>query len=302
MEETRHSTPTIIQYIFRVLILVVITLGTAPVSAQQSDSINQKKLNQLIIGTTAGYTLTMVGLSEIWYSEFDKQSFRFFNDSKEWYQMDKLGHFYGAFQLSEVSSNALARTGVSKRKAQRIGAIASFAMMSSIEIFDGYSAGYGASVSDLIANAAGASFYIGQQLIWDETRIYPKFSFHTTHLANQRPSVLGSNFSEKLIKDYNGQTYWLSVDVDKFIKFPKWLNLALGHGAHDFLYASKGANLTNGFTPYRQFYFSLDFDLTAIPTQSKALKSLLYIVNMIKLPSPTLEFSNNGVKAYAFYF
>ncbi|MEP2667499.1 MAG: DUF2279 domain-containing protein [Cyclobacteriaceae bacterium] len=285
-----------------ILTFIIIVFGVAPLKAQQPDSIDRKKLNKLIIGTTAGYTLTMIGLSEVWYSGFDKQSFRFFNDSKEWYQMDKLGHFYGAYQLTDISSSALERTGIPKRKAQKIGALTSFVMMSSIEIFDGYSSGYGASTSDLLANAAGASFFIGQHLIWDEPRIHPKFSFHTTYLSDLRPDVLGSNFSEKVLKDYNGQTYWLSFDMDKFINFPKWLNLAVGHGAHDFIYATKAANLANGFSPYRQYYLSLDFDLTAIPTQSKALKALIYIVNMVKLPSPTLEFSNKGVKAYAFYF
>lgn len=301
MEECKYST-AVGKIITRLLILSIFLFKGASAKAQPVDSIDHKKLNRLIIGATAGYTLAMVGLNEIWYSEFDKQSFRFFDDSKEWFQMDKLGHFYGAYQISDVSSRALIKTGMPKRKAQKIGALASFSMISTIEIFDGYSSGYGASVSDLIANAAGASFYLGQQLLWDETRIYPKFSFHTTHLANQRPNVLGSNFPEKLLKDYNGQTYWLSFDMDRFISFPKWLNIAVGHGAHDFIFASKAANLANGFTPYRQYYLSLDFDFTAIHTQSKALKTLIYVVNMIKLPSPTLEFSNNRVKAYAFYF
>lgn len=300
MVEIKSATST--PRYWRNVAFMIIVFGIGTVKAQEPDSVNRKKLNKLVIGTTAGYTLAMVGLSEVWYSGFDKQSFRFFNDSKEWYQMDKLGHFYGAYQLTDISSNALERTGIPKRKAQKIGSLTSFVMMSSIEIFDGYSSGYGASASDLIANAAGASFFIGQHLIWDEPRIHPKFSFHTTYLANLRPDVLGSNFNEKVLKDYNGQTYWLSFDMDKFFNFPKWLNLAVGHGAHDFIYASKAANLANGFTPYRQYYLSLDFDLSAIPTQSKALKALIYIVNMVKLPSPTLEFSNKGVKAYAFYF
>lgn len=302
MEESKNSTPSGSDPFVKLLILTLFLFGGALSKAQPFDSINHKKLNRLIIGTSVGYTLAMVSLSEVWYSDFDKQSFRFFNDSKEWYQMDKLGHFYGAYQISNASSNALRKTGIPKKQAQKIGALASFAMMSSIEIFDGYSSGYGASASDLLANATGTAFYLGQQWLWDETRIYPKFSFHTTYLAHQRPSVLGSNFSEKLLKDYNGQTYWLSIDMDRFITFPKWINIAIGHGAHDFIYASKGANLATGYNPYRQYYLSLDFDLTAIPTQSKALKSLIYIVNMIKLPSPTLEFSNNGLKAYAFYF
>lgn len=305
MAETKHSATFLCSGGIVKLAGLLITLSVGFQSIAQTpypDSLNHKKLNKLIIGSATGYTLTMAGLGKIWYSGFDKQSFRFFDDSKEWYQVDKMGHFFGAYQISEISTHALRRTGVGKRRSQKIGALASFVMMSSIEVFDGYSVGYGASTSDLLANAMGASFFLGQQFLWDETRIYPKFSFHTTHLANQRPEVLGGNFSEKLLKDYNGQTYWLSFNIDRFMPFPKWLNLAVGYGAHDFLFASDEANRSYGLSPYRQYYLSLDFDLSAIPTRSKALKTLIYFVNMVKLPSPTLEFTNKGVKAYAFYF
>ena len=62
----------------------------------------------------------------------------------------------------------------------------------------------------------------------------PKFSFHTTKYASLRPNVLGSSLSEEIFKDYNGQTYWLSVNLHSFFKsskLPKWLNLAAGYGA-----------------------------------------------------------------------
>lgn len=268
----------------------------------EQDSINKKRLNTLIIGSSVAYTGTMIGLSEIWYSDFDKQPFTFFNDAKEWLQVDKLGHFYSAFQLSDAGSKALQWSGMNKRKSDKIASLTSFVMISSIEIFDGRSAGYGASATDLLANAIGSSLYLGQQLLWKQTRVQPKFSFHQTYLAKQRPEILGKNFTEELIKDYNGQTYWLSVDMDKFTTFPKWLNLAAGYGAHDMVYATKASNNTNGYFPYRQYYFGVDFDLTAIKTNSKTIKTLLHIVNMIKLPAPALEFSNKGIKAHAFYF
>ncbi|HCM75517.1 MAG TPA: DUF2279 domain-containing protein [Cytophagales bacterium] len=292
---------------YPVLIFLVVFLShsffsVAQTPTQELDSVNKKKLNRLVIASSVGYTASMVVLSKAWYSEFDRQPFSFFDDSKEWFQVDKIGHFYSAFHLSNMSANALIHTGLSKRKSQKIGALSSFLMVSSIEIFDGYSAGYGASASDLVANAVGSSVFLGQQLLWNETRIYPKFSFHTTHLANQRPTILGSNFSEKVLKDYNGQTYWMSIDVDRFTRFPKWLNLAIGYGAHDFIFASKEANISNGYSPYRQYYLSIDFDLTSVKTNSKPLKALLYLANMIKLPSPTLEFTRHGVKSYAFYF
>ena len=266
------------------------------------DTLNKKRLSKVVIGSAVAYSATMIGLNQVWYSDFDKQPFSFFDDSKEWLQVDKAGHFYGAFQLSNLGATALKWTGLNKKRSDRIGSLASFLMISSIEIFDGYSTGYGASATDLLANATGVSFFLGQQMLWEEIRIQPKFSFHTTYLANQRPDVLGSNFHEKLIKDYNGQTYWLSFDMDKFTKFPKWINIAVGYGAHNQIFANKGANVANNYDPYRQYYLSIDFDTTAIKTNSKLIKSVLYFVNMVKLPSPTLEFSNGQLKTHAFYF
>jgi hypothetical protein len=76
------------------------------------------------------------------------------------------------------------------------------------------------------------------ELLWKEQRITPKFSFHTTQYAQYRPNVLGSSLAEQMLKDYNGQTYWLSVNLHSFYKgskIPKWLNLAIGYGANGML-------------------------------------------------------------------
>lgn len=244
----------------------------------------------------------MIGLNSVWYSQYDKQSFRFFNDWPEWNQMDKFGHFYSSFQLASIGSHALRWSGVSKKKSDIAGTISSFAIMSSIEILDGYSSGYGASASDLAVNAIGAGFYLGQNLIWKEIRFYPKYSFHRSEYASQRPEALGNGLLEEIIKDYNGQTIWLSMDVDKFIRFPKWLNVAVGYGAESMLYARDAQNIEQGIYPYRQIYLGLDFDLTAIKSRSKVVNTLIFFANMIKLPAPAIEFSQGKVKAYAFYY
>ncbi len=274
--------------------------------AQMSDTIpsqvNRKRLTTVIIGSSVAYTATLVGLSSIWYSQYDKQSFHFFNDASEWKQVDKVGHFYSAFQLSAIGSKLLQWSNVSKSKSDQFGSLTSFFIMSSIEVLDGYSAGYGASGSDMLANALGASFYLGQNLIWNETRIYPKFSFHRTDYPPLRPNTLGSTFLEEVIKDYNGQTYWLSVDMDKFIRFPKWLNLSVGYGANGMVYANESQNSAAGYNSYRQYYLGLDFDLTAYRSKSKALNTLIFFVNMIKLPAPSLEFSNGKVKGHLFSY
>lgn len=285
-------------------VLFIILYGTSlSLSAQlESDSVNQRRLRTVIIGTAATYTVGLVGLNQLWYSYFDQESFHFFNDASEWKQVDKVGHMYSTFQLSHIGSRAFQWTNLSDRKSDWIGSLIGFGMVSSIEILDGFSTGYGASGSDLAANAIGSGLYIGQKLLWREIRVHPKYSFHRTLYPSTNPDLLGGNVWEETIKDYNGQTYWLSVDMDKFIRFPKWLNFSVGYGAEGMVYARDESNIQAGYSPYRQFYLGLDFDVTSIKSKSRAINNLLFFVNMIKIPGPTLEFSNGKVKGYLFYY
>ena len=48
--------------------------------------------------------------------------------------------------------------------------------------------------------------------------------------------------------------------------------------------------------PYRQYYLSIDFDLRAIKSRSKAVNTLIFLASMIKLPAPAIEFSSKGHK------
>jgi hypothetical protein len=268
----------------------------------QSDTaqINRQRLRGLVAATTVGYVGSLVALNQLWYAQYPRQSFRFFNDAAEWKQVDKVGHLYSSFFISHAAARTLQWANVPARKAAVWGSVAAFAMTSSIEVFDGFSAGYGASATDLSANFLGSALFVTQALVWNEVRIQPKFSFHRTSLASQRPDLLGNGLHEEWLKDYNGQTYWLSFDMDKFTRFPAWLNISLGYGAHDMI---RGVPLpTDALTPYRQYYIGIDFDLTAIRTQSKFLKSLLFVANMIRLPAPAIEFSQRGTKLYALYF
>ena len=44
----------------------------------------------------------------------------------------------------------------------------------------------------------------------------------------------------------------------------------------------------------RQFYLSLDVDLSRIKTNSNILKTIFDVFNVIKIPFPTLEMNDNG--------
>lgn len=268
--------------------------------AQEVDSSHskpdQKKLRSFIIVGSTGYAATLVGLDQLWYKDGGRQPFTFFNDSREWKQVDKAGHFFSAFHFSQATSRGLQWCHVEDSKANLWGSVTGFLLLFPIEVFDGFSENYGASVSDLVANASGSIFYFGQTALWNELRIHPKLSFQRTKYPDLRnDNTLGNGLMSELVKDYNGQTYWLSVDVDKFIKFPKWLNVAVGYGADRMVHASDDQNNTAGYTAYRQYYIGLDVDLSYVKTRSKALNTALYILNLIKLPAPAIEFSNKSV-------
>jgi hypothetical protein len=286
-------------------VCLIIFITAVRVSGQSNDSIppvNKKGLTTAAVSATVIYGASLYGLSKLWYEDSPRESFHWFNDNKEWKQVDKVGHFYSSYYLAYGFSKGLQHYNVPERKADLVGALCGFAVMVPIEILDGYSPDYGASAGDLVADAAGPLFYFLEKRLWNEVRIHPKFSFHQTSYAAHRPEVLGSG-GEEILKDYNGQTYWLSVDVDKFIRFPRWLNLAGGYGAEGMVYARDAENIEAGFPPaYRQYYFALDWDLTAIRSNSKFVKTLLFIGNMIKLPAPTLIFSEKGTEFNLFYY
>lgn len=274
-----------------------------------SDTLNKSRKNYTIVAGASSAAAGLIALNSLWYTDYQKSNFHFVNDNAQWLQMDKVGHVYGTYHLGKIYSDALQWSGVDRNKSIWYGATAGFLFVSTIEIMDGYSENWGASGGDIAANAAGSALYIGQELLWQDQRITPKFSFHTTLYASARPAVLGSTFSEQILKDYNGQTYWLSANVHSFAKntkIPKWLNLAVGYGAEGMI-AGDDQLVNAVFLPtnsrYRQFYLSLDVDLTKIPTNSHLLKTVFSLVNTIKIPAPTVEFTSSGkVKFHPIYF
>jgi hypothetical protein len=285
--------------------ILVLLASASHLQAQVSDSsaVNKKRLHGFIAASGVLYTASIIGLNQLWYSESEKEPFHFFNDNDQWKQVDKFGHFYSGFYLSYGYSKGLQWAGVTKAKSDLWGSLAGFMILVPIEIFDGFATDYGASAGDLLANGLGAGFYLGQSVLWDEIRLQPKFSFmRTEYPALRDDDVLGSSFITEMLKDYNGQTYWLSVNIDRFIRFPRWLNLVVGYGANGMVYAEDSQNEAAGYHAYRQYYLGIDFDLSHIKTRSKALNTALFFVNMIKLPAPAIRFSEKGTSFNAFQF
>lgn len=274
-----------------------------------ADSLNIQRRNGVVISEAVIGAGVLVGLNQLWYADYPRSYFHFINDNTEWLQMDKAGHVFSAYHLGNIGKNALQWSGASRKSQLIYGSTLGFAFLSAVEVFDGYSSNWGASMGDVAANASGTILFVSQELLWKEQRIVPKFSFHTTPYASVRPNVLGHSLSEQLLKDYNGQTYWLSVNLYSFFKgskIPKWLNLAVGYGAEGMV-TGKEALINTIFLPdderYRQFYVSFDADLTKIETKSHILKTVFSILNTVKIPAPTFEISGSqGFKFRPLYF
>ena len=263
-----------------------------------SDTLNTKRKSAVIITEAALGTGALIGLNALWYKDYPRSNFHTINDLNEWEKMDKLGHVFSAYQLGRVGADALKWSGVRKKDRLIYGATLGFVFLGAVEVLDGYSKEWGFSWSDLGANALGTGLYVGQDLLWDEQRIQLKFSFHETKYAAQRPDKLGSSFLEQVLKDYNGQTYWLSANVHSFFKnskIPKWLNLAIGYGAEGML-TGGNEHVNNMFTKhdrYQQFFLSFDVNLNEINTESNVLRTIFSVLNVIKIPLPTIEINSN---------
>lgn len=292
--------------LFALLPLTSFSQSKLDVFLTPSDTLNKPRRNAIVISEASLGAITLVGLNQLWYADFERSKFHTIDDNSEWLQMDKLGHVFTSYQLGKYGAHLLNWSGVSERDQLLYGATLGFTFLTAVEVLDGYSEEWGFSWGDILANGAGTGLYIGQELLWKEQRIAFKYSFHKTKYAKQRPDKLGETFLEQILKDYNGQTYWLSANLHSFFKeskIPKWLNIAIGYGAEGMLTGTKDidSQVLTSNQRYRQYYLSFDLNLNKIRTNSKFLRSVFDVFNMIKIPFPTLEFNKKGTVFHLFY-
>ena len=286
--------------VFFLLSFQIFAQNSIEIFLKPSDTIKPKRKNIIYIAGGSTMALGLIGLNQLWYKDYPKSSFHTINDINDWQQMDKIGHFYSSYHLSKIGSDLVKWTGSNSKNQLIFGASAGLLFLTTVEIMDGNAQQWGFSWSDMAANTFGTGLYVSQELLWKEQRIIPKFSYHNSNFAALRPNTLGSTFTEKILKDYNGQTYWLSFNVHSFIKndkIPIWLNLAIGYGADGMLTANTETEnqLNLPITDRnRNFFLSIDIDLTKIKTNSHVLKTLFSTVNMLKIPAPTFQINQSG--------
>jgi hypothetical protein len=296
--------------------LLLLLLNSEPLFSASVDSSQLYRKRTLIVhsavigGTAAVYS----GLYGLWYAGYPMQKFHWHNDAREWRGMDKCGHAFSAFQLSNQTYRWYRWSGYAQKKSAGLSAISALCFQNPLEILDGFSSGWGASKADLTANAFGALLSGAQLYRWGENKILLKFSYAPTNYAALRPAVLGANPAERLMKDYNGQTYWLSAGLKDLLgpgsKFPGWLNLALGYGANGMLggyrnsWTDQQGMLQNRMDIARssQWYLSPDIRFSRIPVRKKGMKEFFSLLDMIKIPLPGLMLQEGNIRVLPLSF
>jgi len=265
------------------------------------------------------YGGSLAALYAAWYRNYPMGRFHTFNDGDEWKQMDKVGHVFGAYTMGRYSLGLWKHTSLSRTKQVWIGGLSGAMYQTAVEVLDGFSTQWGWSWTDMAANLLGSGLLISQELAWQQQYIQLKVSFHRLSYSdeglNRRSNeIFGTSLPERLLKDYNGQVYWLSGNLHALMpgsRIPEWLNLSLGMGARGLFGAREniGRDASGQVTfdrtdirRERRWLLSPDIDLTRIRCRSKTLRTLLFILNAVKIPAPTLEYGRSGWRWHWIYF
>ncbi len=302
---------------------------------QPADSLHRTRFWVCAGGGAAIYSGFSIGLYNTWYREFETTGFHTFDDWGEWEHMDKMGHAFTAYTESLLAYKGARWTGLPRRTSMWTGAAVGWGLQLTVEMMDAFSAKWGFSWSDIGFNTLGVGLFVGQEMAWREQRIlmkvsasleaYPDIPVFSTEgdqqmlLSRRATELFGTSFAERFLKDYNAQTTWLSINPASFLPesdqksgFPRWLNIAIGYGGGNIYggfsntWTSEGVTYSlpaQDFPRYRQLFISPDIDLSRIPTRSHFVRTLLSVLNWVKIPAPTLEWNSRGqVRMHAFYW
>ncbi len=307
-----------IRFLSYLILLLSVSKGVAGQTAD--DSLRMLKHRRTAIWALEGsFTAgSFLFLNQAWYNQYQRVGFHLFDDWGEWMQMDKAGHAFSTYAGSRVAADCWRWAGMDRRKAAWTASLSSMGYLTMVEILDGFSEKWGFSPGDMIFNSAGAGLFLSQDLAWGEQRIIMKLGYRPVNydasLKDRVNALFGASPAERFLKDYNGQTIWLSGNIKSFLPaapVPSWLNLAVGHGARTMLggrenrWENDQGVITDrtDILRYRRFFLSLDVDLSRIPVKNRFLKSAMSVINIIKIPAPALEIDGRGrIRAHLMHF
>ena len=304
-------------------VLCSVNLAWASVGPDSLAPPRPSRVAGVSLGLGLGFTGTMYLLDRAWYAQYPRTALHGFNDWYHWRQMDKMGHAWTTYNQAQLVTELYQWSGLGPRTSAYLGFGAAMLFQSGLELLDGFSEAWGFSWGDMAFNALGGGLYLGQALVWKEQYISLKYSFYprkydaqtpiyaldgsglSTTLAQRAQNLYGSSLPQQMLKDYNAQTIWLSLNFSAWKHWPKsipWLNLALGYSLGDVFGAERNRWQVNqvwfaapeAYRRHSVYILSLDLDWRRIKTKKPWLRTLFKALNYVKIPFPALSYRSYG--------
>lgn len=255
----------------------------------------------------AGFTCLAVALhyhqKNAWWPAGDSATFRFKEDLEYARGLDKAGHLYSSYVTATFTGDVLMESGFDRSTATWIGGATGLAYTLYVEVMDGFARDWGFSPSDAIADVVGSSFYVAQHYVPYLQNFTPRWSYVPASWVGYPVS---NHRQKTFIDDYNSTTFWMACNVNNMLPasaaeyWPDWMMISLGYGIRDYdVVDANGREV--GAT--RRFLIGVDYDwVKIIPTSSVGvLNYLRQALSYIRLPGPTLELGDDGVKFGVLY-
>jgi hypothetical protein len=192
-------------------------------------------------------------------SGFTFQSEGWFGTDTKYGGMDKLGHAYTGYLLTEYFSQRIAHEVADPNGAIISGAILGFGVQTYIEFFDGFSGGHGFAYEDFIANGVGVGFSILRNTV---PEVAAKLDFRMEYLPSEY-----SDFAP--VTDYAGQKYVLALKLAGFEGLEdsplRFVELQAGYFTQGYTDAERDAGVEQSREPYVAIGLNLNELLNQAP-------------------------------------
>ncbi|MBM4167115.1 MAG: DUF2279 domain-containing protein [Ignavibacteria bacterium] len=236
----------------------------------------------LVSGTYLG-TMATIHIYELnaWWKNYRKP-FHFREDLKYGLNVDKIGHVWGGNILTFVSAKSLEWSGMNEQSSLYYGAVSGSVFQLFVEFQDGFSL-WGFDRVDAAADIVGAWYPVLQYHVPFFQSMNFKASYYPRKL-NEAGNISGQKHI--IIDDYEGQTFWLSLNTTKLFPlqkniFPSFFSLAIG-------YSVRGTE-----SPDKQYpvaLVGLDFDFKEIiPQDNWTGRAVAQLLNFYRFPLPALQ-------------
>lgn len=201
-------------------------------------------------------------------SGFHFENEGWFGEDTKYGGMDKLGHAFTGYLLTEYFSQRIAHENAEADGAIVTGSILSMGVMTYIEFFDGFSGGHGFSYEDLIADGVGVGFSFLRNTV---PELANRLDFRLEYIQSDY-----SNFAP--FTDYAGQKYVLALKLSGFEEFEetplRFVELQAGYFTQGYTDAEREAGVEQRREPYLAVGLNLNELLGEAPEVRNTLPGL----------------------------